>query len=105
MKRTLFLCASNSARSQMAEGLARAMLGPQVTVESAGSAPSRLNPLAVEAMADLGIDISGQRSKPVEEIDADGLDRGGSVGLNGMRALFRWISALVMLPPGLAAAR
>ena len=74
MKRILFLCVANSARSQMAEGLARAMLGPEVTVESAGSAPSRLNPLAVEAMAELGIDISGQRSKPVDEIDTDGLD-------------------------------
>jgi thioredoxin type arsenate reductase len=74
MKRILFLCVANSARSQMAEGLAKAMLGPEVTVESAGSAPSRLNPLALEAMAELGIDISGQRSKPVEEIDTDGLD-------------------------------
>ena len=74
MKRILFLCVANSARSQMAEGLARATLGPDVVVESAGSAPSRLNPLAVEAMAELGIDISGQRSKPVDEIDADGLD-------------------------------
>ena len=74
MKRILFLCVANSARSQMAEGLAKAMLGPEVTVESAGSAPSRLNPLALEAMAELGIDISGQRSKPVDEIDTDGLD-------------------------------
>ena len=74
MKRILFLCVANSARSQMAEGLARATLGPDVTVESAGSAPSRLNPLAVEAMAELGIDISGQRSKPVDAIDTESLN-------------------------------
>jgi arsenate reductase (thioredoxin) len=74
VKRVLFLCVANSARSQMAQGLARAMLGADVVVESAGSAPSRLNPLAVEAMAEIGIDISGQRSKSVDEVDTEGLD-------------------------------
>ena len=47
----LFLCVANSARSQMAEGLARAMFEGQVRVQSAGSAPSRVNPLAIEVMA------------------------------------------------------
>lgn len=74
MKRVLFLCVANSARSQMAEGLARARLGSDVAVESAGSAPSRLNPLAVEAMAEVGIDIAGQRAKSLDEIDTGGLD-------------------------------
>jgi arsenate reductase (thioredoxin) len=74
MTTILFLCVANSARSQMAEGLARQMLGPDVTVLSAGSAPSRVNPHAVEAMAELGIDISGQHSKSVEEIDVRALD-------------------------------
>jgi hypothetical protein len=69
MTTILFLCVANSARSQMAEGLARQMLGPDVTVLSAGSAPSSVNPHAVEAMAELGIDISAQRSKSVEDID------------------------------------
>jgi arsenate reductase (thioredoxin) len=74
MTTILFLCVANSARSQMAEGLARHMLGPDVTVLSAGSAPSSVNPHAVEAMAELGIDISGQHSKSVEEIDVKALD-------------------------------
>jgi arsenate reductase len=73
-RRILFLCVANSARSQMAEGLARALLGDRVQAQSAGSRPSRLNPYAIEAMAELGIDISGQRSKSVDEIDPVGLD-------------------------------
>jgi arsenate reductase (thioredoxin) len=74
MTTILFLCVANSARSQMAEGLARHMFGPDVTVLSAGSAPSSVNPHAVEAMAELGIDISTQRSKSVEDIDVGALD-------------------------------
>jgi arsenate reductase (thioredoxin) len=74
MTTILFLCVANSARSQMAEGLARQMLGPDVTVLSAGSAPSSVNPHAVAAMAELGIDISAQRSKSVEEIGIGTLD-------------------------------
>ena len=70
----LFLCVANSARSQMAEGLARRMLGPDYEIRSAGSQPSTVNPYAVEAMAEVGIDISGQRSKPVEMIDVASLD-------------------------------
>jgi protein-tyrosine-phosphatase len=66
--RILFLCTHNSARSQMAEGLLRAMAGDRVTVESAGSQPTELHPLAVETMARRGIDIRGQRPK-----HADGL--------------------------------
>jgi thioredoxin type arsenate reductase len=65
----LFLCVANSARSQMAEGLARATLGDAVRVQSAGSRPSGLNPWAVEVMGEIGIDISAQRSKPVDDID------------------------------------
>ena len=73
-RRILFLCVANSARSQMAEGLARALLGSDVDVLSAGSRPSKVNPYAVEVMAELGIDISAQRSKAVGEIDPCGLD-------------------------------
>ena len=72
--RILFLCVANSARSQMAEGLARALLGPDVEVLSAGSAPTRLNPHAVDALNELGIDISDQRSKGVETIEPTGID-------------------------------
>ena len=65
----LFLCVANSARSQMAEGLARARFGDAVNVQSAGSQPSRVNPLAIRAMAEIGIDITGQTSNSVETID------------------------------------
>jgi thioredoxin type arsenate reductase len=74
MKRVLFLCVANSARSQMAEGLARHVLGAGIEAMSAGSEPSRVNPYAIKAMAEIGIDISGQRAKPVDEIDATGID-------------------------------
>ncbi len=70
----LFLCVANSARSQMAEGLAREILGPRATVRSAGSRPSRVNPVAVAAMAEIGIDISSHRSKGVDEIDPASVD-------------------------------
>jgi len=65
--RVLILCTGNSARSQMAEGLLRALSGGTLEVHSAGTQPSRVNPLAIEAMKEVGIDISGQRSKSVEE--------------------------------------
>ncbi|MBK8262428.1 MAG: arsenate reductase ArsC [Nannocystis sp.] len=73
-KSVLFLCVANSARSQMAEGLARAIFGDEVRVQSAGSAPSRVNPLAISAMAEVGIDLRSHRSKSVETIDPEGVD-------------------------------
>ena len=66
-KRVLILCTGNSARSQMAEGLLRRLGGGRFEVFSAGTRPSRVRPEAVEAMREVGIDISGQRSKSVEE--------------------------------------
>ena len=73
-RRILFLCVANSARSQMAEGLARNLLGNRVEVLSAGSQPTRVNPYAIEAMREVDIDISGHRSKPVDTIDTATLD-------------------------------
>jgi len=70
----LFLCVANSARSQMAEGLARELFGGAVSVQSAGSRPSRVNPWAVRAMAELGIDLSGHHSKSVDSIDPASVD-------------------------------
>ncbi len=64
--RILFLCVANSARSQMAEGLARAILPKDIEIASAGSAPGQINPLAVQAMSEIGIDISRQWSKPLD---------------------------------------
>ena len=65
-KRVLFLCTHNSARSQMAEGLLRHLGGDRFEAYSAGTEATRVRPLAIEAMAELGIDISGQRSKTLD---------------------------------------
>lgn len=73
--RTLFLCVANSARSQMAEGLARRLFGARVPVESAGSRPSRVNPLAIEVMKEVGVDLGTHRSKAVDDIERDGVAR------------------------------
>lgn len=70
----LFLCVANSARSQMAEGLARRLFGDAVRVQSAGSEPSRVNPVAMQAMAELGIDLGTHSSKSVQTIDPEGVD-------------------------------
>lgn len=65
-KSVLFLCTHNSARSQMAEGLLRKMAGDQYDVFSAGTEATRVHPLAIEAMRESGIDVSGQQSKTLE---------------------------------------
>lgn len=70
----LFLCVANSARSQMAEGLARVRFTDAVRVQSAGSDAAGVNPLAVRAMAEIGIDISMQTSKKVGTIDPATVD-------------------------------
>lgn len=74
MIRVLFLCVHNSARSQIAEGMLRAMAGNRVQVTSAGSAPSQVHPLAVRILQERGIDISQQRSKGVGEFANDHFD-------------------------------
>lgn len=66
-KSILVLCTGNSARSQMAEGLIRHYLGDSFDVESAGTEPAIVRPEAIAVMAETGIDISGQRSKSVNE--------------------------------------
>jgi arsenate reductase (thioredoxin) len=66
-QRVLILCTGNSARSQMAEALLRHHAGDRFEVESAGTRPSRVRPEAIAVMRELGIDISDQRSKPVDE--------------------------------------
>jgi arsenate reductase len=70
----LFLCVANSARSQMAEGLARQLLGDRARVMSAGSEPATVNPYAIEVMRELGIDLGAHRSKSVQGIDPAGVD-------------------------------
>jgi len=66
----LFLCVQNSARSQMAEGIARFLAPAGVVVSSAGSSPATVRPQAIHVLGEIGIDITGQRSKAVEEIEA-----------------------------------
>ncbi|MFL6210156.1 MAG: arsenate reductase ArsC [Pyrinomonadaceae bacterium] len=73
-KRVLILCTGNSARSQMAEGLLRHDGGDKFAVFSAGIEPSHVRPLAIAAMRELGIDISGQRSKSVDEFAGQEFD-------------------------------
>ncbi len=73
-KRVLILCTGNSARSQMAEGLLRQMAGDRYEVFSAGTRPVGLNPNAVAALRDLGIDISHHRSKSVDEFAGQNFD-------------------------------
>jgi arsenate reductase len=68
MKRVLFLCSHNAARSQMAEGFLRAFAGDRFAVESAGTKATKIHPLAVRAMREVGIDISGQRSKSIDDV-------------------------------------
>ena len=71
----LFLCVANSARSQMAEGLAKSMLGTEHNIQSAGSIPSgEVHPNAVEVMDHIGIDIRDQYSKSIDDLDKDFLD-------------------------------
>lgn len=70
----LFLCIQNSAGSQMAEALARSMFPPSIEVMSAGSKPSFVNPYAVRAMREAGIDISTHFSKSVADIDTSNID-------------------------------
>lgn len=65
--RVLFLCTGNSCRSQMAEGFLRTYAGDVYEAHSAGTKPTTVNPLAVEVMREVGIDISGQQSKNVAE--------------------------------------
>jgi arsenate reductase len=67
-RRVLFLCTGNSCRSQMAEGWLRQIAGDGAEVQSAGTKPAGLNPMAVAVMREAGIDISGQRSKHVDEL-------------------------------------
>lgn len=74
MPLVVFLCVANSARSQMAEGLARAAAPPGWRFASAGSSPGVLNPLAVRALAEVGIDIAHHRAKGLDAVALDGVD-------------------------------
>lgn len=68
-KNVLFLCTGNSCRSQMAEGLAKTLKGDSINFYSAGTKQHGLNPKAVKVMQEIGIDISGYRSKTIEALN------------------------------------
>jgi len=70
----LFLCVANSSRSQMAEGIGRELLADIAHVSSAGSQPSKVNPMAIEVLNEIGIDISYHKSKPLDSIDKGKID-------------------------------
>ena len=74
MTRLLFMCVANSARSQMAEAIARNAAPEGVHVFSAGSRPSQINPYAVKALKEIGIDPTDQYSKGVDDIPIDEID-------------------------------
>ncbi|HML88213.1 MAG TPA: arsenate reductase ArsC [Methylomusa anaerophila] len=73
-KRVLFLCTHNSARSQMAEGLLRGILGDDYEAFSAGTRPGQVNPYVVRAMAEIDIDLSSHRSKHLNEFIGQDFD-------------------------------
>ena len=74
MKGILFLCVANSARSQLAEGIARSLAPADIRIWSAGSRPTTVRPEAIAVLSEIGIDISGHRSKDVADIRADEVD-------------------------------
>ena len=73
-KKVLILCTGNSCRSQMAEGILRHFKGAEYEVFSAGTKPSHVNPTAIQAMKEIGIDISSHRSKHLDEFKGQKFD-------------------------------
>ncbi len=73
-KKVLFLCTHNSCRSQMAEGIVNHCLGDRFEAYSAGTEATRVNPRAIQVLAELGIDISGHRSKTLDEFAEEKFD-------------------------------
>jgi thioredoxin type arsenate reductase len=67
-RKVLMLCVHNSSRSQMAEGFARVMAPPEAVVWSAGTRPTRVHPMAIQVMKEIGIDISEQSSKHLDQV-------------------------------------
>jgi arsenate reductase len=74
MKTVLFICTHNSARSQMAEALVNSLYSAVLTARSAGTKPGMVHPMAIKAMAEMDIDISGNRSKGLKEFDGQAFD-------------------------------
>jgi arsenate reductase (thioredoxin) len=96
-QRVLFLCTGNSARSQMAEGLLRHLAGHRFDVASAGTHPVGLNPLAVQAMQELRVDLSGHRSKNMSEFTNQTFEYVVTVCDRAKDACPRWPHAATLL--------
>jgi len=95
-RRILFVCTHNAARSQMAEGYLNARYGDRYEAHSAGSEPAdRLNPAAVRAMAEIGIDITGQRPKHISAFAGEEMDLLVAVCGGGACPLFPWAKETV----------
>ena len=91
--KVLFLCTHNSARSQMAEGLLRHFCGEKYEVFSAGSNPTQVHPFAIKVMADIGIDISKQTSKSIEQFRNKDIDIVVSVCSNSAKVICPFCSS------------
>jgi arsenate reductase (thioredoxin) len=74
MKRVMFVCKKNSARSQMAEGFAKSLGKGKIAVTSSGLEASQVNPIAIQVMNDVGIDISSQTSNPLSDFQPTDFD-------------------------------
>lgn len=74
MKKVMFVCKKNSRRSQMAEGFAKTLGAGKIAVDSSGLASSQVDPIAIQVMAEIGIDISNQTSKPLTEFNPEDYD-------------------------------
>lgn len=94
--KVLFLCTHNSARSQMAEGLLRHIYGYRYEVFSAGATPTRVNPFAVKAMGEIGIDISKHRSKSIEEFRGKDIDLVVSVCESSVKVICPFCSSPIV---------
>lgn len=96
-KRILFICSHNAARSQMAEGYLHARYGDRFEAFSAGTEASAISPFAIQVMQELGIDISGQRSKDLKEFSGIGMDIAVTVCDNAKAAcpFFPWADETV----------
>jgi glutathione/glutaredoxin type arsenate reductase len=88
----MFICQTNARRSQMAEGFARSLGKGVITAASAGLEPSQIDPLAVEAMAEVGIDISDQTSKPLSDFNPQDYDAVISLCGCGVNLPAEWVS-------------
>nr|2L19_A Chain A, Arsenate reductase [Synechocystis sp. PCC 6803]2MYT_A Chain A, Glutaredoxin arsenate reductase [Synechocystis sp. PCC 6803 substr. Kazusa] len=92
MKKVMFVCKRNSSRSQMAEGFAKTLGAGKIAVTSSGLESSRVHPTAIAMMEEVGIDISGQTSDPIENFNADDYDVVISLCGSGVNLPPEWVT-------------